>query len=261
MTSDSLNGAFTSPPLAAGGGPWAGERANLDDHIYSRVKAMILDGTLLPGERIVPEQLAREMNVSRTPMLSALKRLSQERLITWRSRRGVFVRRLSKRELAMIFEVREVLEGLAARRAATVITPQQVEQLRALFDGIDTADTPANRRAYMSQDYLFHSGILAIAGSAPLSETTHSVNILALAFGAGLIKSIEDGLTEHAAILEALRRRDPEAAEAAMRAHVRRSVVWLDHEADLLERVSATPPVDFLVRAMSNQPGGVDQEP
>ena len=261
MTSDSPIGAVTSPSLTAGGGTWLAERANLDDHIYSRVKAMILDGTLLPGERIVPEQLAREMNVSRTPMLSALKRLSQERLITWRSRRGVFVRRLSKRELAMIFEVREVLEGLAARRAATVITPQQVEQLRALFDGIDTADTPANRRAYMSQDYLFHSGILAVAGSTPLAETTQSVNILALAFGAGLIKSIEDGLTEHAAILEALRRRDPEAAEAAMRAHVRRSVVWLDHEADLLERVSATPPVDFLVRAMSNQPGGVDQEP
>jgi DNA-binding GntR family transcriptional regulator len=147
------------------------DRANLDDHLYDRLKAMIIDGTLLPGERIVPDQLARDMGVSRTPMLSALKRLSQERVITWRSHRGVFVRRLSKRELAMVFEVREMLEGLAARRAATLITPQKVQQLRALFRDIGTADTPANRRAYLRQDYLLHSGILDIAASPPLIQT------------------------------------------------------------------------------------------
>jgi GntR family transcriptional regulator of vanillate catabolism len=230
-------------PRRANGAGLPAERANLDDHIYERLKAMVIDGTLLPGERIVPDQLARDMGVSRTPMLSALKRLSQERVITWRSRRGVFVRRLSKRELAMVFEVREVLEGLAARRAAMLIKPWQIDQLRALFADIDTADTPANRRAYLRQDYLFHSGILEIAASTPLTQTTQSVNILVLAFGAGLIKSIRDGMTEHAAILDALRRHDPDNAEAAMRAHVRRSVVWLHHEADLVESASAQKPV------------------
>ena len=205
-----------APRLAARVPVQPDDRANLDDQLYERLKAMIIDGTLLPGERIVPDQLARDMGVSRTPMLSALKRLSQEHVITWHSRRGVFVRRLSKRELAMVFEVREVLEGLAARRAAMLIKPRQVEQLRALFAAIDTADTPANRRAYLRQDYLFHSGILAIAASTPLTQTTQSVNILVLAFGAGLIKSIHDGLTEHAAILDALRRHDPDGAEAAM---------------------------------------------
>src|SRR5271166_132285 len=135
MTDDDL-----SNPVPASASAFGDGRGNLDDEIFVRIKAMIVDGTLLPGERIVPEQLAREMGVSRTPMLSALKRLSQERLIVWRSRRGVFVRRLSKRELAMIFEVREVLEGLAARRAATLIEPHQVEQLRDLFVGIDVAE-------------------------------------------------------------------------------------------------------------------------
>jgi GntR family transcriptional regulator, vanillate catabolism transcriptional regulator len=234
-----LGGLAAGPRLSVVEGGQPGERANLDDHIYERLKAMIVDGTLLPGERVVPEQLARDMGVSRTPMLSALKRLSQERLIVWRSRRGVFVRRLSKRELAMIFEVREMLEGLAARRAATLIEPSQVEALRELFRDIDPTDTPENRRAYLRQDYLFHSGILEIAASLPLSQATNSVNILVLAFGAGLIKSISKGLTEHQAILDALLRRNSDAAEAAMRAHVHRSVVWLHHEADLLERKSA----------------------
>jgi DNA-binding GntR family transcriptional regulator len=245
-------------PSGANGSGLPPERANLDDHIYERLTAMIIDGTLLPGERIVPDQLARDMGVSRTPMLSALKRLSQERVITWRSRRGVFVRRLSKRELAMVFEVREVLEGLATRRAAMLIKPRQVDQLRALFADIDTADTPANRRAYLRQDYLFHSGILEIAASTPLTQTTHSVNILVLAFGAGLIKSIRDGLTEHDAILDALRRHDPDAAEAAMRAHVRRSVVWLHHEADLVENASAQEPAQS---GADNRPGGPRRQP
>lgn len=215
------------------------ERGNLDDHIYERLKSMIVDRALLPGERVVPEQLARDMGVSRTPMLSALKRLSQEQLLEWRSRRGVFVRRRSKRELALIFELREMLEGLSARRAAQVIQPHQVDFFRSLFRDIDTVETPESRRAYMRQDYLFHSGLLEIAGSPPLTQTIRSVNVMVSAFGAGLIRAMSEVMAEHEVIFEALMRRDPDAAEAAMRTHVRRSAVWLHHEADLLEQREA----------------------
>jgi len=212
------------------------DRGNLDDHIYERLKAMIVDRALLPGERIVPEQLARSMGVSRTPMLSALKRLSQEQLVEWRSRLGVFVRRLSKRELAMIFELREMLEGLAARRAAAVITPQQVDAFRALFQDIGGPETPELRRFYMRQDYLFHSGLLELAGSAPLTQTMRSLNIMVSAFGAGLLRPIPEVMAEHDAIFAALLTGDPDAAETAMRAHIKCSVEWLHHEADLAER-------------------------
>lgn len=217
--------------------------ANLDDQLYDRLKAMIVDGALLSGERIVPERLASEMGVSRTPMLSALKRLSQERLVEWRSRRGVFVRRFTKRELALIFEVREMLEGLSARRAAAVITPAQVDHFRSLFRAFEGKpdETPETRRAYLRQDYLFHSGILDLAGSQPLSETSRSVNIMVSAFGAGLLRPIRQVLLEHEAIYEALLARDPDAAERAMRAHIRPSVAWLHREADILEAVKTAP--------------------
>jgi len=213
-----------------------GDRVNLDDHIYEHLRAMIANGELLPGERIVPDQLASRIGVSRTPMLSALKRLSQEQLLEWRSRRGVHVRRLTPRELALVFEVREVLEGLAARRAAEVIRPQQIDQLRGLFKDVDTADLPANRHHYMRQDYRFHRGLFEIAESAPLSRTMESVNILVMAFAGGLIRPMRDALAEHEAILQALAERDAAGAEAAARAHVNRSVVWLHHEADAFER-------------------------
>src|ERR1700739_3250288 len=125
-----------------------------------------------PTRRRAPERgctrghSARSMGVSRTPMLTAWKRLSQEQLVEWRSRHGVFVRRLSRRELAVIFELREMLEGLAARRAASVITAQAGEEFRGLFRDIIGPETPELQRNYMRQDYLFHSGLLEIAGSA-----------------------------------------------------------------------------------------------
>lgn len=216
-------------------------RANLDDHIYEHVKQMIANRALLPGQRIVPAELAHDMGVSRTPMLSALKRLSQERLLEWRSRRGVFVRHLSRRELALIFELREVLEGLAARRAAELIELPQVEQLRSLFAGIGLTETPEERHAYLRQDYLFHSGLLEIAGSRPLSQTMNSVNIMVSAFEAGLVRSIRESMAEHEEIFEALAGRDPAAAEAAMRTHIRRSAVHLHHEADISERSQPAP--------------------
>jgi GntR family transcriptional regulator of vanillate catabolism len=234
-------------------------RVNLDDHIYERIKALIVDRALLPGERIIPDQLARSMGVSRTPMLSALKRLSQEQLVEWRSRLGVFVRRLSKRELALIFEVREMLEGLAARRAALVITPQQVEHFRALFRDIHGPETAELRRTYMRQDYLFHSGLLEIAESTPLSQTMRSVNILVSAFGAGLLRPISEVMAEHDAIFDALMRRDADESEAAMRAHIRRSVEWLHHEADLAERSDADR-VDRTLTATLNMGGGTVHE-
>jgi DNA-binding GntR family transcriptional regulator len=214
----------------------AWRRPNLDDCIYERVKEMLVEGALAPGDRIIPEQLARDMGVSRTPMLSALKRLSQEDLLEWRSGRGVYVRRLSKRELALIFELREVLEGLAARRAATTIDAKQVDYFRSLFEDVDTTESPATRRAYMRQDYLFHSGLVKLAGSPPLKKTINSVSMMVSAFGAGLIRPLRDVMAEHELIFEALTRHDANAAEAAMRHHIRRSADWLHREADLQEQ-------------------------
>src|SRR5512147_1121588 len=103
------------------------EHENLDDKIYARLKALIADGTLAPGERILQEKLAREMGVSRTPLVNALKRLGQERLVEWVSRRGIYVKRFTMREMAQLFEVREGLEPIAARLAATRIAPDEVK--------------------------------------------------------------------------------------------------------------------------------------
>jgi DNA-binding GntR family transcriptional regulator len=98
-------------------------------------------------------------------------------------------------------------------------------------------DRPANRRKYMRHDYIFHSGVLEIAGSPPLTATLGSLNIMVSAFsGSGVIRPMRESMAEHAMILEAFQHRDPDRAEAAMRKHLSRTVELLYHEADLIER-------------------------
>ena len=92
---------------------------NLDQKAYSILKKMIIDRKLLPGDKIPQEKLARELGISRTPLVSAIKYLEHEKLVEAKPRRGYFVRFFSIQEMVSIFELREVLEGLAARGTLT----------------------------------------------------------------------------------------------------------------------------------------------
>jgi GntR family transcriptional regulator, rspAB operon transcriptional repressor len=200
------------------------EHENLDDKIYARLKALIADGTLAPGERILQEKLAREMGVSRTPLVNALKRLGQERLVEWVSRRGIYVKRFTMREMAQLFEVREGLEPIAARLAATRIAPDEVKMFKRMFDGFSTKPSAADLRRYLKCDREFHWRLVALTENPHLAAAMESVNMMISAYQVGVPRSLAESLPEHRAILEALSRRDPDASEAAMRVHIRRSV-------------------------------------
>ena len=107
------------------------EHENLDHKVYKMLKSMILEQKLSPGIKIYQDKLAQALGISRTPLVGALKKLEQEKLITAIPRRGFYVRQFSKREMIHIFELREVLEGLAARRASLCISDDQVHSFKA----------------------------------------------------------------------------------------------------------------------------------
>jgi DNA-binding GntR family transcriptional regulator len=211
------------------------EHENLDDKIYARLKALIAERRMLPGERILQDRLAREMGVSRTPLVNALKRLAQERLVEWVSRRGIYVKRFTKREMARLFEVREALEGLSARLAAPRIDGVEADQLIEMFRGLDLSPTPAAVRKYVERDRYFHWRLVEIAGNEQLAQALESVNMMFFAYQDGLVRPAAETIHEHYPILEAMRRHDPDASEAAMRLHIRRSVERLEKEAEAEE--------------------------
>ncbi len=201
---------------------------NLDDRIHAHVRGLILDGRIRSGERIRVEALASRLGVSRARVVSALKRLAREGAVDWLSRRGIYVRLLNKREMAELFQVREMLEGLSARLAARRITSGEVTRLTEMARAISGEPTPELTRRYLRFDRTFHRRLVAIARNEHLARAMDSINMMFFAYQEGLVRPPSETIPEHLAILRAMQRRDPDASEAAMRLHFRRSADRLE---------------------------------
>lgn len=204
---------------------------NLDHQVYLIVKRMITDRSLVPGEKIHQEKLAHTLGISRTPLVNALKFLEKEKLVEARPRRGFFVRAFTRQEAVSIFELREVLEGLAARRAAAALTDPRRNKLRRFFSRFSDTEPIADRRRYADEDRRFHLYVSQIGSREFLKSILESFNIISFSYQLvspeGLVRPPEETLGEHRDIIEAICSGDQDAAEAKMRAHFRRSIGYL----------------------------------
>jgi len=200
---------------------------NLDAKVYSRLKAMILDRKLLPGEKVYQDRLAQDLGVSRTPLVNALKYLEQEKLIKAIPRRGYIVRQFTKEEMVYIFELREVLEGLAARRTADQISPNQIKQLRTFFEAFKGLKPISDYAGYAKEDKRFHNFVIELGGKEFLSSILASYNIISFSYQVesygGLVRAPDETIREHLAIIQAIHDKNSASAEELMRLHLRRS--------------------------------------
>lgn len=230
-------GLMKQPPTAGKTGGRARAKAdpirhvNLDDKVYGRVKDMIASGDLEPGSRIVQEDLASGLGVSRTPLVNALKRLAQEGLLEWVPRRGIYVRSLDHRELVWLFELRERLEPMAAELAAASITREEALRMREQWTAMaGMADTPESVRLFIDRDRRFHWRLVELAANPYLSAAMAPVSMLAAAYLHGTPRPWDDTVPDHLAVIDALLRGDPKASGAAMRRHIAQSLRALRRE-------------------------------
>ena len=219
------------------------EHENLDHKVYKTLKSMILEQKLVPGAKIYQDKLAQELGISRTPLVGALKKLEQEKLITAIPRRGFFIKRFSKKEMVHIFELREVLEGLAARRASLNITNDQIQKLNNFFKGLKISDDPKDIKTYAKEDRRFHHFLMELGGNDLLSSILGTYSIITFSylggFQEGLVRSPKETIHEHLALIDAISRRDPIEAEELARLHLKKSREKLVKEAEEEERVQA----------------------
>ncbi len=158
------------------------EYENLDQKVYQIIKQMIEDRTLLPGQKIPQEKLAGELGVSRTPLISALKFLEHERLVEAKPRRGYYVRLFSRQEMISIFEIREVLEGLAARKAAKKITDVEIKTLKGFFKEFAGSKSITDIQAYSKEDKKFHTFVTGTGSKELLTTMLQTFDIISLAY-------------------------------------------------------------------------------
>ena len=207
------------------------EHGNLDQKVYEILKNMIIERQILPGKKIPQEKLAQELGISRTPLVSALKFLEHEKLVESKPRRGYFVRLFSKQEMVSIFELREVLEGLAAKRAATNISDKEINILNDFFKPFAESTDITDFKAYAKEDRRFHNFITEIGAKEFLKSILQTYNFITASYqylsSEGLVRPPNETIQEHLAVIKAIAGRDPEAAEELMRRHLRKTIAHL----------------------------------
>lgn len=200
-------------------------RRTLTDEVYGAIKERILRRELKSGERLVERRLASEFGVSKTPVREALSRLEKEGLLHLTPHCGAVVARLSARQAADLLDLREVLEGFAAERAAHAIDRRQLDALHALIREAEEALRASSLERYTDADLRLHRLVREAAGNEELVKVLAGVEDqirLVMSTSVGLEGRASESLSEHRALFRALARRDGPAAGDAARRHIRR---------------------------------------
>lgn len=138
---------------------------HLAPRIAEALRRLIYDGEFAPGERLNEAALALRMGTSRGPIREALRALAGWGLVTPVPNRGVFVRQLSVREMLEVYELRALVFGFAAERAAERVTAADRQELERLLDAMDAASAATDSSGYYELNLSFHAKILAMSGN------------------------------------------------------------------------------------------------
>jgi len=198
-------------------------RRRLVDEATQALRDAILSGRLPAGTRLRQTELAARLAISRTPIRDALGRLQQEGLVEILPAAGVRVAVLNLREAAELYDVREVLDGLAARLAARradatalAVLAKSLARMARCFDRDES-------NQWFAAHVAFHDAIFRAAGNARLQAMSSVVRLSIRHFHPLLLRTanrLEDALREHRAIFDAIAARDEPAAERLARAHI-----------------------------------------
>lgn len=191
---------------------------------YQSLRSSILNGDHEPGTPLFEVHLAASLGMSRTPVREALQALARDGLVEAVPNRGFVVPRRSMEDMRELFELRESLEGMAARHAAVRATKDDVD---ALADLCDRYEQEQDWEQWARVGTAFHTLLVGVARNTRLIGILDSLRGQIVHSRQSVLRADSErrdaAIREHRTILEAVRARDPEAAEAAARLHVRRS--------------------------------------
>lgn len=204
------------------GGASKGLHGRLADEVYERLVAALLEGSIVPGDRLVQDRLAEDFQVSRTPVRDALRRLNEEGAIRTSGRRGYVVLSLGSEDVDNIYEARYAVEG----HAASIVAARGAETLDCVRAALDKLAVLSETRTPFDANRAMHRAIVEASGNSPLLGffdaiwgrvlTTLAYNHFSVAV------PYEECIADHQRLIEKLGRADSESARNAMIAHIRR---------------------------------------
>jgi len=214
-------------------------RLNLSDQIANRLRDMIVQNQLAPGDRIRERDVCKELQVSRTPLREALHKLASEGLIDLVPNRGAVITSPSGTEIADMLQVLGVLEAFAGERACEMISDEELGEIKALQYEMLAAFSRGDRLKYFKLNQRIHLSVVKAARSETLlsMHTRLNARLYRIRYQSNL-KNERWGsaLEEHDDIMAALEQRDAEKLSTLLRQHLRST--WekvseiMDHEDD-----------------------------
>jgi DNA-binding GntR family transcriptional regulator len=208
--------------------------SSLREQVYEHLRDAILSGELTTGTRIIERDIAAQMQISTTPVKEALRKLEQDGLVVTMPRRGTMVSELALTSIAEVVEIRAMLDGMAARLAATKITDVQARELANQIAKMRSLTKVMKLEDLRNANTDFHTNIRQIGGNQiilkfveQLRPFDQRVRLEALYHS----EEAQRGLVEHEAIYEALTQHNPARAEELMRTHILRTARFVFEQA------------------------------
>lgn len=204
---------------------------SLGNRVYRSLRDAILDLGYRPGEILRKGEICAALGVSRSPVSEAMARLASEGLVKVVPQAGTFVARFSMAEIREGAFLREALELAAVEALAPAITDAQVQQLRRNLRIQEALIADGDAAGFYQMDAAMHEMIMDFTGFPKLARFARTAWVQVNRTRRLVLPEpgrIEETLAEHLRIVDALEARDPEAARAATRAHLRRLLAYLE---------------------------------
>ena len=191
---------------------------SLRSRVGSNIRQMILRGELQPGERLLQQHLAKQFGVSQSVMREALLEVQFTGLVESVNGIGASVAKIDIAQLFNAYEVREMLEGLAARLCCAQASPADIRELTSVANEVHALGLADKRQERAQLDRHFHERTIAIANNSVLERLSGGYHIVRLV----VLKNVphEQLLADHLGIVEAIKNNDCDAAERIARRHV-----------------------------------------
>ncbi|MDB6052402.1 MAG: DNA-binding transcriptional regulator, GntR family [Pseudomonas sp.] len=196
-----------------------------EEEAYAFLLDAICKGTYRMGDRLIAEDIAGEIGMSRMPVREAFRRLAADGLVVLRPNRGAVVSELDVEGMQEVFEMRSALEGLAVRVAVSKITDRNLAHLERLLEDMD--DYRDESEEWVSRHRGFHEYLCSLSGRPRLMRQISSLYMVIEPHMRVWLEHVEKPLSareEHAVILDALRSRDAQLAERVLREHIEGTV-------------------------------------
>ncbi|MGM0367227.1 MAG: GntR family transcriptional regulator [Actinomycetota bacterium] len=193
---------------------------NLSEQAYNKIKLLILDDLLKPGEKIIQEKMAERLGISKIPLIQALSVLRNERLIEYHPRKGFFVRKISKQEFYELLEIRGSFESLAVEKISENLNNSIKDRLLDFKQKFEQAVKDKNPSEYFEIDKKFHIYLLEASGNSYLKHINNSFNILLLSYTKGFKTKLKESLAYHNRIIEEILKNHPNKASTLIIEHL-----------------------------------------